>query len=389
MKKKKVLFVCYGLGIGGIEKCFINLLNVMDKENYDIDVLLMTSENDLKGMLKNKQLHFLDSFQYIMSIEDTPDAIKERGGWYRHIGKTIGYMVFRLRIKLKDKAWRGFRKLPDRYDIAVAYSQNDYSPYYVIDKVRAGRKVLWYHNGAYERSEKKYIRDKYYYNQFDYIVAVSTDCAQMLRSKFEFAEGKLVVLKNIPDAETVKSKAIEFVPDSFQNKAFHIVTVGRMTSEKGADIALETCRKLVGDGRNVCWHWVGGGNQETNLSTQIEQLGLQRHFIMEGNKSNPYPYIKNAEIYVQPSYYEAYSTTVTEAKILAKPIISTDVGGMRDQLQDRKNGRIVPIDSDAIVVAIRELMDDKALRESFSKALIKESFEPERIFMEYEDTVFA
>lgn len=389
MEKKKVLFVCYGLGIGGIEKCFINLLNVMNKENYDIDVLLMTSEDDLKGTLKNERIHFLNSFQYIMSIEDTPVAIRERGGWYRHFGKTIGYIVFRIRIKLKDKAWKGFRELPDRYDIAVAYSQNDYSPYYVIDKVRAGRKVLWYHNGAYECSEKKYIRDKYYYNQFDHIVAVSTDCAQMLQSKFEFAEGKLIVLKNIPDAETVRSKAVEFVPDSFQNKAFHIVTVGRMTSEKGVDIALEACRKLVEDGRNVCWHWVGGGNQEARFSAQVEQLGLEQYFIMEGNQNNPYPYMKNAEIYVQPSYYEAYSTTITEAKILAKPIITTDVGGMRDQLRDKENGRIVPIDSDAIALAIRELMDDKALREHFSEELINECFEPEKTFMKYEDTVFA
>ena len=389
MGKKKVLFVCYGLGIGGIEKCLINLLNVMQNEDYDIDVLLMTSQEELKGTISNKNVHFLDSFCYVMSIEDTPEEIRKHGGWFQCLGKLISYAHFRIRVKLGYHAWKVFRTLPDRYDVAIAYSQNDYSPYYVIDKVNAAKKVLWYHNGAYERSGKTFVRDKCYYKQFDIVVAVSTDCAKMLQRKFEFEQGKLIVLRNIPEPESVKKKSIEFVPDSFQSDAFHLVTVGRMTLEKGANIALEACRKLVSDGRNVCWHWVGDGNQWERIQKQITQYGLQQHFVLEGSQTNPYPYIKNAEIYVQPSYYEAYSTTVTEAKILAKPIVTTDVGGMRDQLVDDHNGLIVPVDSEAVAGAIEKLMFHETLREHFSKTLQEECFHPYELFQDYEKTVFV
>lgn len=385
---KKILFVCYGLGIGGIEKCLINLLNIMQNLNYNIDILLMTSEDELKDTLHTKHVKFLDSFQYIMSIKDTPVEIKKHGGWIHCLKKSFLYGCFRLRIKLRKDAWTVFKELPYDYDVAVAYSQNDFSPYYVIDKVKAKRKVLWYHNGAYERTEKKYMRDKLYYNRFDYIIAVSTDCARMLHSKFGFKDGKLLVLKNIPDARTVKEKSTEFVPATFQTGVFHIVTVGRMTSEKGANLALETCRKLVLEGRNICWHWVGDGNQQETILDMISSLELQQHFVLEGNQPNPYPYIHKADIYVQPSYYEAYSTTITEARILGKPIVTTDVGGMRDQLVDGKNGRIVSIDSDAIASAIGELIDNKSLREQFSFELNKEQFDPNAAFDEYKRTVF-
>ena len=101
MEKKKVLFVCYGLGIGGIEKCLVNLLNVIHNEDYDVDVLLMTSEEELKETISNKNVHFLDSFCYVMSIEDTPIEIRKHGGWSHCLGKSLSYVHFRIRVKLK------------------------------------------------------------------------------------------------------------------------------------------------------------------------------------------------------------------------------------------------------------------------------------------------
>ena len=117
-----------------------------------------------------------------------------------------------MKLRLSG-AWKTFRPLEKEYDIAIAYSQNDYSPYYVIDKVKAARKVLWYHNGAYEKTVKAYERDKKYYPQFDYIVAVSTDCAKVLDEMFCFESGKLIVLRNICDIESIVNQAEAFFPE--------------------------------------------------------------------------------------------------------------------------------------------------------------------------------
>jgi glycosyltransferase involved in cell wall biosynthesis len=383
---KKILFVCYGLGIGGIEKCFVNLLNVMP-ENYDIDVLLMNPQYAFKNQIK-RNVRFLDTFDYVLNIEDTVGEIKQRGGIFRNLRMLLSYCVFRLRIKLHKDAWVGFRPLPEEYDIAVAYSHHDYSPYYVIDKVRAKKKVMWYHNGAYEQEGRYYERDKRYYPEFDHIVAVSSDCAKVLSEKFSFREGQLLVLKNLCDADGIKSKAAQDTPASFEMDGFHLVTVGRMTSEKGASLALEACKRLCDQGRNVRWHWVGDGNQFIAIQSEIAELGLENRFILEGNQDNPYPYIRYADAYVQPSYYEAYSTTITEAKVLGRPIVTTDVGGMRDQLTNGVNGLIVPIEADAIADAVEMLMDHEEMRNSFSATLKDENFSSEYTMQEYQKTVF-
>lgn len=368
MKRKKMLFVCYGLGIGGIETCLVNLLNTLPESRFQIDVLLMNPEYESKERIRTA-VRYLDAFRYVMNTTDTTRQIKEHGGILKCPGKFLSYCCFRMRVKLQLNAWKSFKKLPDHYDVAVAYSQNDYSPYYVIDKVDADRKVMWYHNGAYEKTGKKYERDKRYYEKFDFIVAVSSDCKKVLQTKFKFPEGKLIVLRNICDASAVREKADMFVPTSFDNNYFHLVTVGRMTKEKGPDLAVEVCKRLCDKGLSIKWHWVGDGNQREAIEKKVAEYGLQKHFIFEGNQVNPYPYIKSADVYVQPSYYEAYSTTVTEAKVLQKPIVVTDVGGMRDQLIDGKISKIVSISVEQIEDAILSLLKDTEICKSLKNEL--------------------
>ena len=388
MKKKKILFSCYGLGIGGIEKCLVNLVNALPEDRYDVDILLMNPEYDFLDQLR-RPVRFLEMFDYVANVHETMPEIRRRGGILRNPGLTLRWCLFRLELKFGRKPWRWFRSLPERYDVAVAYSQNDLSAYYVIDKVKADRKVFWYHNGAYERGGWQYERDKAYYPKFDYAVAVSTDCANVLRERFEFEQGRLIVLRNICDADTIRTRAGAFVPDSFRDGPFHIVTVGRMTVEKGASLAVEACRILREQDFDICWHWLGDGNQRDVIQCVIAQYGLERHFILEGNQENPYPYVRNAQVYVQPSHYEAYSTTVTEARVLGVPIVTTDVGGMRDQLADGENGFIVPIDAAAIAEAVKRLLTDGELRGSFTKRLQNEDFSPEKALEAYEKTVFA
>lgn len=385
---KKILFCVHGLGIGGIEKCLVNLINALPVERYDVDILLMNPEYDFRDQLR-RPVRLFPMFDYVANVHDTIPEVRRRGGFLKNPGLALRWVLFRLELKFGRKPWRWFRSLPEHYDVAIAYSQNDLSAYYVIDKVRADRKVFWYHNGAYERSGWQYERDRRYYPKFDYAAAVSIDCANVLRERFDFAPGRLIVLRNICDAETIRARAEAFIPDSFHDSPHHIVTVGRMTAEKGAPLAVEACRMLRDRSFDICWHWVGDGNQSDAIRRTIAEYGLEDRFILEGNQENPYPYIKNADIYVQPSHYEAYSTTVTEARVLGIPIVTTDVGGMRDQLTDEENGLIVPVDAAAITEAVKQLLTDGELRDSFTKRLQSEDFSAEKALEAYEKTVFA
>lgn len=384
--RKQLLFVCYGLGIGGIEKCLVNLLNVLPEEEYDVDVLLMTPQYLLKEQIR-RTVRFYDEFQYVLYDGGAMEEIRKRGGILRNGLKLPGYVVFRCLEKCGGKRWKLFRPLEKQYDVAVAYSQNCMAPYYVIDKVKAGRKVMWYHNGAYEKNQKEYELDRKYYAKFDYLVAVSQDCATMLKEKFP--EANILVLRNICDRQSIREQAAAFVPEGFDEGVSHIVTVGRMTREKGADQALEACRQLREAGYRICWHWVGDGDQAERIRRMALQMGLDDCFRMEGNQPNPYPYLQAATLYVQPSYYEAYSTTITEAKVLEKPIVTTDVGGMRDQLTDGETGLIVPVEAAAIASGIQKLLDDSSLRETFSQKLKEENYRTDGVLEQYRQTVLS
>ena len=386
--KKSILFVCYGLGIGGIEKCLVNLVNVLPRDRYDVDVLLMNAEYAMKPQVR-EDVHFLDEFAYmVLDLRTLVRTARTRGGLAAHIGKFLRYGVYRVADQLGVSAWRIHGSLPRHYDIAVAYSQNGEAPYYVMDKVTAKRKILWYHNGAYERTGKAYQLDRKYYPRFDYVVAVSNDCARMLKGKFPELDEKLVVLRNVCDADDIRSSAAALVPESFGEGCRHIVTVGRLAPEKGVDLAISACEQLIRKGIRLVWHWVGDGVVRDEAVKSIQENGLEDCFLLEGNQGNPYPYILNADVYVQPSYYEAYSTTVTEAKILCRPMVVTDVGGMRDQLTDGETGLIVPADADAIAEAVAKLLTEVELAERFCRTLKQEAYGTDPL-KDYEKTVFA
>lgn len=388
MEKKSLLFVVYGMGIGGIEKCLVNLLNVLPEERYDVDLLVIDPIYDLLPQIR-RQYHMVDAFEYTLNTEITMQEIRKRGGIFRHLNKLIPYIDHRIRIKLGLPLWTTFKPVEKNYDIAVAYSQNGLGPYYMMDKVTARRKVLWYHNGAYERTGKNYARDQKYYPLFDQVVAVSQDCANILLKCFPELREKILVLHNICDAKSIREKAAAFVPETYCPEICHIVTVGRLSREKGAYLALEACKILREEGRDFCWHWIGDGDQAEEIRRKRDELQLQKVFLLEGNQQNPYPYIANAAIYVQPSLYEAYSTTVTEARVLQRPIVATDVGGMHDQLRQGKTGTIVPLTSEAIADGVRTLMEKKELRTAYREALAGEDFCAETVLKEYERTVFA
>ena len=96
-----------------------------------------------------------------------------------------------------------------------------------------------------------------------------------------------------------------------------------------------------------------------------------------GVKNNPYPYIKKCDIYVQPSIQEGFGLTVQEAKILAKPIVATDISAFREQITDGENGILTERDSESMAKAIAKLIDNKKLIEKLTDNLSSYHFDIE------------
>ena len=147
-----------------------------------------------------------------------------------------------------------------------------------------------------------------------------------------------------------------------------LLSVGRFCHQKNFDNVPDIARRVIEKGLNVKWYLIGFGD-EALIRQKIAEAGMEEHVIILGKQSNPYPYIRTCDIYVQPSRYEGKSVTVREAQILCKPVIITDYPTARSQVQDGVDGIICPMDNAGIARAICDLAGDATKRKALSNYL--------------------
>lgn len=278
-------------------------------------------------------------------------------------------------------SWRNFGRkqvyetrccgmLPGEYDCAIAYQMIS-NPVTVmtLEKVRAKRKILWLHG-------KKNFRDRdlaFYddlYSKADKIVCVSLETEERFRGLMPKSAENTVTIHNLYDIPHISAQAE--APAEGMNghpDAVTLVSVGRISKEKGFDRVPEVARRLKEQGYRVHWYIVGDGDRRTELERSLEEQGVADCVHLLGHRDNPYPYVANCDLYVQPSYTEGFCTSTMEAKILCKPVVTTDVPGMREQFVSGENGLIVESSPDGIYDGIRQMLDAPELRERIVNSL--------------------
>jgi len=117
------------------------------------------------------------------------------------------------------------------------------------------------------------------------------------------------------------------------------------------------------------WHIVGDGPLRNELEGLAKNAGIERDFLFLGRQTNPYKYMAQCDIYVQPSRYEGKSIAVDEAKILAKPIVCAEFSTVRDQIEDGVTGLIAGMDAASLADKIKRLADNPGLREKLNANL--------------------
>ena len=142
---------------------------------------------------------------------------------------------------------------------------------------------------------------------------------------------------------------------------FNILSIGRLTKQKGYDIAIDALKILKKECFDVHWWIIGAGELEDQLKKQVKDNELEEYITFIGLKANPYPYIRCCDLLVQPSRWEGKSVVLDETKILKKPILATNYSTVKDQLKDKKEGLIVDITSKAVADGVMMLRKDNEL----------------------------
>ena len=151
-----------------------------------------------------------------------------------------------------------------------------------------------------------------------------------------------------------------------------ILTVGRLANQKGYDIALEACKILKEKGIHFRWYSLGIGPLKDEIEKYIANNRLEDYFKLLGVKSNPYPYIRNCDIYVQTSKFEGFGLAIAEARMLNKPVVTTRFDAVYNQMIDRKNGLVVNMNARSVSDGILELINNKELKYEIVDYLARE-----------------
>lgn len=364
---KKILFVIPTMRIAGAEKSLITLLKTIDKENYKIDLLVFEKGGTLeKGVPEEINIIYADEVTKAMTLE-----FRIYGHELLKSHRFIPYLQ-RIRLSIEAKYWKKERfgwnrikkyipRLQGKYDVAISYLEGT-TAYYVLDKVTADKKIGWIH---IDMTGKKVTKtENAYYKRFDYLVTISDVCKNSFVHLFPELEKKICIIENIVLNEEVKEKSKEGVDFSNWSKdCIQVVTIGRLTTQKGIDIAIKACKLLIDKGINLQWHVYGNGSQKKNLEELIIDNKLSGIFFLEGMAVNPYPYMKMADVVVQPSRWEGKSLVLTEAKILGKAIVVTNYSSVTDQIKDNETGIVVQITPESIAAGIEKIISNNELRQ--------------------------
>ena len=363
--KKKILFVSEALWIGGIETALVNLLNRMDYEKYDVTLLLRRAifDGDMRQKVpaqcrivtfdrENSQYRYVRLY-HLTEESENPSGLHKAMMWAVPM---IKWIENRLYIRYVKSQMHG-----EHFDTCVIYS--DVAAETAIRAIQANKFLLFYHHGAM----RKVWHDEIGYRKAEKIIAVSGAVEQKLRSFRPKYADKMMTLHNLTDVEGIRAKGAEPVPEKFPEDKFNIVSCGRVSHEKGMDLVVEACAELVAMGhQDIHWWIVGGGPAEDEVRAKITELHMEDYVTMLGMKSNPYPYIKQADLYVQPSRFESYGLTIAEAMVLGKPIVSTDTDGAKELIHDRENGTLCEINAHSIAKTAEKAMRSKKTEMDFT-----------------------
>ena len=381
--KKRILFMIGTLQSGGVSKSIVNLLNAMDRTTYDVHLLLLDRSGDILSpyLPSDITVHVNREIENLHCGLRGVRALVFTG----HLWLAFGSLL-RMLLSKFSRAWAGrwLAHLMPRFtdlsfDLIIDYGGQQ-QLYYMVDKLDGKKKITFFHND-YSKWPYYYAADRLYYPKVDQILSISQTCVDVLKAYFPDCKDKISVMQNISSPVLITKQANEVV--DLPQAPLLLASLGHIMRRKGTDFSIDAAKILQEKGVDFKWMLVGKVIEE-DLVRRIEQEGLESRFVFLGVCSNPYPYIKAADIYVHPSRFEGKSIALDEAKILCKPIVVTNFSTVNDQFEDRVNASICEMNGEALADAIIELATHKELRQSYvaylSAHIVDNSSEVEKLY---------
>ena len=378
---KHILFINGHLNAGGVERSLVDILKHMDYTKYTVDLLLLEDTGDYASELPPEvKVLFRDIHHTYGSFASSIRRCIVAHDW----------MCLRLRFLFLLQKFFGACALKrvatillgkHHYDCVIGFRPgicSDLAAY----SVQTDRKITWWHHGEFNVDCAAYGD---MCSKMNAVAVVSQSCKAMLQEKLPELESKLVCIPNMLDAVAIGQKAGN---SPYTGDTLHIVSVGRLAPEKHFENIIPVAKTLRDMGTDFVWHIVGDGPERSQLETLIAENNLKDHVILDGSKTNPYPYMKYADLFVHPSYVESQGLTVLEAMALDVPCVVTKSLGPCEFIEDGVNGLLTEQSPESLAEKVLAILNDKKLYQHIKEnTKFPEQFSPERVVKQIETMI--
>ena len=345
--RTKLLFIYGPLGGGGAERVLIDLLSNLDYSRYEVDLCLMVNGGILLPEVP-EQVNIIPLWEHY----DLYYKIAFRSSvWFGN------NFLFKRRLK---------KKLTKKYDVEISFLEGMPLKLHALMNTNA-KKITWVHCDLFTFHYTKHLfrngEELEAYNKMNTVVCVSKDALIAFEKRFPNCTSNKKVIHNPIDTKKILSMS-ELIPIEKKDK-FTIVTVGRLTSQKKMDRVIRLASRLKQEGVDVNFQIVGDGELKNDLLSLRKEFDVEDIVQFTGFVKNPYPYIKNADLMLVSSAYEGFGLVVCEAMCLGVPVVSTKTAGPMEIIDNNKYGLLCDHDDEAIYQAVKQLMEDRYLREKY------------------------
>lgn len=382
---KRIAFFVQWMLCGGVENALIALSNKLIENGNDVTIYVITEKGEfikkIPPKVKVKKIPMPEKLRNSIPVGGTKVTVREcleKKEYFRAAKFLVKHKMNKCPFAELNVNLEKIPQLVEKYDIAVNFHMHSpFLVWYLSERINADVKLTWIHND-FETTQYDIRLLKQYLECVDVFYGVSNKLVQEFVAILQEYQDRTQVALNIVPVNEIIRKAEECYPEEFAEVStpkLKILTVGRLEEQKGYDIAIEVCKKLIEHEMPIDWFVLGDGTQRIQLETKIKKLKLENHFHLLGVKTNPYPYFKNCDIYVQPSRHEGYGIAIAEAKLFHRPIIATDFAGAKEQIVDGVSGDIADIDASNVLHKLERLIKEPERREKYSQKLAEEIIE--------------
>ena len=363
--------------MGGVEKVMLSLLANLDREKYELTVLLNLNQGELRNeipshvrkvyLAKGKEDFFSNLFIHKIQL----------------FLRRMKLEILRIFPKLIDKFY-----LKTNYDIEVGMTYNDFAPV-LNSSNKNSKKIGWFHSEIQVPGLQPAVQAILkHFPQFDQMIYCSKKIMDLMHLHYpDLQYPKERVIINAIPIEEIKKKSEEIIHDLPPSPVF--VSVGRLHYRKGYHQLITAHAKLISDGFPHKIAIIGEGEHRKKLEDLIKEKNVEESFFLLGNRMNPYPYIRQADFFILPSESEAWPLVIAEALILKKPIIATDTGDVSKMIRGEETGILISYNIDDIYRAMKLFLTNEELISKIAGNLknIEEEFDNKKIFDSVENII--